>query len=146
MTSKMHTTGGHIVAMVRSQLAMHCSNLFLILTLYSFDSLLASSVHPTCPPPITFTYVHDVTGQPLCSADIATTSAPSGGSRGDCLRYCAYKLPGCVIYSYHENSTRCDVYDFVSRNFVVKSGCVSYPVSGTRSDFRLDLISVDICV
>ena len=116
--------------MLRSQLAKHTSRLILILTLYCFDSLLASSVHPTCPPPLTFTYVHDVTGQPLCSVENGTTSAPSGGSRGDCLRYCAYKLPGCVIYSYHEDSKRCDVYDFVSRNYVIKSGCVSYRVSG----------------
>ena len=49
-------------------------------------------VQPMCRPQ-TFSYVHDGTGAGLCSSPVCsqTAMAPAGGSRGDCLRYCAYK-------------------------------------------------------
>ena len=48
------------------------------------------ALQPMCRPQ-TFSYVHDGTGAGLCSAVNGTQRAPDGGSRGDCLRYCAYK-------------------------------------------------------
>ena len=88
-----------------------------------------SGSHPTCTKPLTFSYVHDATSQVLCSLVSGTARAPDGGSKEDCLRYCAYSLPVCIIYTYYEDSMKCEVFDYVCRYYVVKPGCVSYHVS-----------------
>ena len=92
-----------------------------------------SSQHSTCSRPQTFTYVHDAVGRGLCSAVNGTARAPDGGSRDDCLRHCAYGLPGCVLYTYYEDELRCEVFDYVCRNYIVRPGCTSYRVSRDTS-------------
>lgn len=87
-----------------------------------------------CGPPVTYSYVFDQTGLPLCSVINGSLQvSPVGVTRAQCGHHCASVEPrGCYGYTYYEEMQRCEVLENVSRNYVIRDDCMSYRVENFK--------------
>jgi len=93
-------------------------------------SALASLVSAQCSK-ATYNQVQGADGTIVCPVTPANNTIEGSGSLANCAAWC--KRYACTIYSYHANTTNCQIYNYVPNYYENFDDCTSYMISTTSN-------------